>query len=331
MSLQTFDELRDELQRRLKTGSTTEEISKCGTVLNSALNNMHISPGHKFPWAERRSTLVTHAPYLTGTISISDAARTTVTGVGTLWNTAVTGFGFNNARAGGKMVFPGVMEPYEVQTVNSDTSITLTSRFVGDAVTDVSYYYIEDEYALATDFLRPIDLQMFSDAANIQIVGRTEFRRNVPRNDQRARPRVATFWQTSFATTTAPQHRVALFPVPDDEYSIPYWYVTSNLAVTSNGVEQPLMVNDTDEPIVPIMYREALIFYAQSLYFRDYKDDLDRAGILMGHYNDMMTRFSGENTADRPRMIATLRGGTKLDPRFDTGNRFDTLRDRGWR
>src|SRR5258706_301059 len=93
-------------------------------------------------------------PKIIGTygMQIATSARTTVTGSSTLWNTAVTGMGFNNARVGGKMRFD-TTDVYTVSTVGSDTAITLASRYIGDsALSGSTYSYFEDEYALAADY-----------------------------------------------------------------------------------------------------------------------------------------------------------------------------------
>src|SRR3990167_3393278 len=95
----------DLLNRIMEATGVTATNTIADRFINIALHDMHIDPGSNFPWAERRAYLTTHAPYTTGTVSITAAARTTVNGSSTLWNTAVTGFGFNNARAGGKMTF----------------------------------------------------------------------------------------------------------------------------------------------------------------------------------------------------------------------------------
>src|SRR3990167_5541820 len=96
------------------TGSTAINVI-ADRYLNEALHDIHTGDPLPIPfWAIRRGYITTHAPYTTGTVDITAAARTTVTGTSTLWNTAVTGMGFNNARAGGKMVFSGSTDVYEV-------------------------------------------------------------------------------------------------------------------------------------------------------------------------------------------------------------------------
>ena len=127
-------DLRTDLIVRVRdaTGVTaTNNIAD--RYLNMALHDIHINPGNNWPWSIRRAYLQTHAPYTTGTVAITASARTTVTGSSTLWNTAVTGMGFNNARVGGKMTF-GSSDIHEVTVVTSDTAITIDPRWMGDAL-----------------------------------------------------------------------------------------------------------------------------------------------------------------------------------------------------
>src|SRR3990167_8481884 len=130
-----LSDLQNDLIQRVRdeTGITTTNTIAT-RFLNIGLADMHSDPGSVFPWAARRAVLITHAPYTAGTVGVRAAARTTVTGASTLWNTAVTGFGFNNARIGGKMVFSGLSEIYDVSAVGSDTAITISPQWVGSAL-----------------------------------------------------------------------------------------------------------------------------------------------------------------------------------------------------
>src|SRR5688572_11173761 len=196
---------------------------------------MHISQLNRFPWAERKGTVITRAPYTTGTVSITTAtSRTAVTGASTLWTTTDS-YGTANVRAGGKIIV-GNNDVYEVATVPSATSLTFSTQYTGDDLSAASYTYYEDEYALATDFARFVDLRTFSQDMNIPLIGRREFRIMYPRNDRVGLPRVATYWMRSFSGSTAPRHTVTFHNPPDSAYSIPYWYVTNYLAVSTTGV-----------------------------------------------------------------------------------------------
>lgn len=300
------------------------------SYLNTANYDLHINPNVMPHWAIRRGTLITHAPYSTGTVSITSAtSRTAVVGSSTLWNTAVTGFGFNNARVGGKIKFSGLNEVSVVSAVSSDTALTLESNYTGADLSGATYTYWEDEYALASDFLKMADARLFSSDLKIPLIGPMQFRRLFVRNDTSGKPRVATIIQLAFSSTTTPRTRVVLHPYPDDEYSIPYEYVTSNLAVSSAGVEQAQMSADDDEPIVPLRYRHVLVAHALYNWLRDRKDDA-RSQEAKAEYVELVSRITNDNgigTQDRPKFV--VRSGYGASRRRRHGGRYsdDTLFD----
>ena len=330
-----FNDLFTDLQNRVRvtTGVTaTENQSK--RYINTALQDMHLGTDYKLPWAERRAVLRTHDDYTTGTIDVS-IGSTTVTGTSTLWTTA-NSYGENNARTTGKMLIGGGSDPYRITTVGSATSITLTDRYVATATADdATYIYFEDEYALASDFLRPIDMQSFSDDLDIPLIDRKEFRRRYPRPNVSGRPRVACLLDLGFSGSSTPVRRVQFWPYPDSTYLIPYTYVTANLAVSSAGVEATALSANTDEPIVPLRYRHLLVMRALADWYRDKKDD-SRANDALGAYTDGMLRLLGDVETGtnrswlRPRIgsywsaakAPYRRGGTS---RYDINDRFDRM------
>lgn len=333
-----LSDLRTDLLNRMReaTGVTaTNNIAD--RYINLALHDMHIAPGNNFPWAIRNADLLTHDDYTTGTVTISTSTRTTVTGSGTAWNTGVTGMGFNNARAGGKMTFAGGTDVYEVSTVDSDTQITLATRFVGSSgvAAGSSYVYMEDEYALAADFFRPEDVTFFDIAQEIRLLGAKEFRYRFPRNNLRGKPRHACLIQKDFGSDTTPRYRIVFHPVPDAQYLIRYRYLTTYLAVTSAGADQTQLTATTDEPIIPLRYRHALVAKAAEIWLR-YRHDDARAREAAAEYQQIMTRVAGDTWSgqDRPRLaprVGQYYGAVGRSrwrrQRFDVGGRFDELRD----
>jgi hypothetical protein len=119
---------------------------------------------------------------------------------------------------------------------------------------------------------------------------------------------------------------------------IRYHYVTSFLAVsnvrTLGGVEQASLESDTDEPIVPLRYRHAIVFHALAHWYRDKKDDA-RAQEAANEYSRIMLRITADNEIGsarpqfRPRVglyrrraSKPWRGGTG---RYDINGKFDRL------
>ena len=330
----TFADLYTMLENavRVSTGITATE-NQAKRAINNALHDMHLGIDYRLPWSERRAVIRTQDDYSTGTVTISKGS-TSLTGSSTLWNTA-NDFSVNNARANGKIIFAGSRQPYTVSSVGSDTAITLVEKFTETSLSAATYTYYEDEYDLASDFLRPIDMQRFSVETSIDLISRTEFRRRYPTNTTLGQPTVATILDFAPSGSVTPIRRVKFAPVPNNFYQIPYTYVTSNLAVSSAGVAAANLSADTDEPIVPLRYRHAIFLHALASWYRDKKDDT-RSQEAKAEYVDIMTRImlDTEVGAPRPQLRPRVqgyvrharspytRGGTR--GRFDRGG-FDNM------
>ena len=324
----TFADLYTGLEQavRVSTGVTaTETQSK--RAINVALHDCHLGLDYRLPWAERRAVIRTQDDYSTGTVTTTQGS-TAVTGASTLWNTA-NAFSVNNARAGGKIIFAGSRTPYTVESVSSDTALVLAEKFTETSLAAGStYVYYEDEYALATDFLRPIDMQRFSLESSVDLISRTEFRRRFPVNSTLGRPSVATILDLPFASSTAPVRKVKFALAPNDFYQIPYTYVTSYLAVSSAGTAAANLSADADEPIVPLRYRHAIFYHALASWYRDKKDDT-RSQEAKAEYTDIMARIMMDTEVGsvrpqlRPRVSGYVGYAKRPYTRGGGGRRFD--------
>ena len=317
---------------RVQTGvsATTTQGKR---YANIALMDMHIGWGEKLPWAERHAILVTQPEYTTGTL-VATKGSTTLTGTSTLWNTN-NDFSVANVRAGGKFVIDGSPEVYTVSAVASDTSLTLTSKWIDDTTTASTYVYFEDEYALDSAFLKPQDIQSFDANSEIELIGRKEFRIRYPRNKITGKPLIATIVDRSFSGSTTPVRKVRFWKPPNAAVMIPYDFVTANLAVSSSGAEQTQMSADADEPIVPLIYRHAIVFHALYHWYRDKKND-NRSQAAKQEYTSLMIRITGDQEIGssrpqfRPRIASYARAAKRpysgTSGRYTTGSSFDELR-----
>lgn len=323
----TFLDLITELLNAVRESTTvtaTSDIAK--RYINRALHDMHIDSD--FPWAIRRDTLLTHPTYTTGTVTVTQGT-TAWAGASTLWNTA-NSFGQNNARTTGKLTINGT-DIYTISVVSSDTAITANERFVAADVAASTYTYYEDEYALASDFWQPIDKRQFTDALVIELIGPREFYRRYPRNSTLGTPKVATIIELGPSGSVAARPRILFHPVPSSAMLIPYRYLTSNLAVSSAGTAAANLSADTDEPIVPLRYRHAIVLHALAFWYRDRKDDT-RSQEAKAEYSDLIRRIRQDTqpTDDRPRLMpnwsryrmTSRRSGR---PRYDTNGAFDRM------
>jgi hypothetical protein len=314
--LTDYSDLYTDLENRVRvsTGITATE-NQAKRYINIALHDIHVGTDYRFPWAERSAVLRTQAQYTTGTVTATKGS-TTIEGSSTLWNTN-NDFSVKNMRAGGKIRIAGSRDPYTISSVTDDDTAVLTTAFNETTVTAGTYVYYEDEYALAADFLRPVDMQRFSDEMSIDIISRTEFRRRYPSNSTpQTRPSVACLIDAPFSSSSTPVRRVRLGPPPSTNILIPYSYITSYLAVSSAGVAAANLSAATDEPIVPLRYRHAIVFHALASWYRDKKDD-PRSDSAMGQYTDLMLRImsdvevGGVRPQLRPRISSYKRSASR--------------------
>ena len=333
--LTDFSDIYTALQNAVRAQtSVTATENQAKRAINVALHDLHIGFDYRFPWAERSSRLLVRAQYSTGTVTIIKGSST-LTGTDTVWTTT-DAFGVANARANGKIRIAGSLVPYVVSSVGGAGTITLTSAFTEEDQTDQTYLYYEDEYALASDFLRPVDAQRFSDEVAIDVIPRTEFRRMYPTNSVPGTPIVACIIDSAPSSNTTPVRRVRFAPPPSTAMTIPYTYITSNLAVSSAGAAQANLSADTDEPIVPLRYRHVLLYHALYNWYRDKKDDA-RSQEAKAEYTDLLLRISADVEVGgvRPQLRPNISGyaGRARRPysgsgrRYDVGGRFDRMED----
>ncbi|KKK43974.1 hypothetical protein LCGC14_3167720, partial [marine sediment metagenome] len=289
--LTDFSDLYTDLQNRVRvTTGVTATANQAKRYINIALHDMHVGFGEKFYWAERSAQLITHAQYTTGTVDVTQGS-VTLTGNSTAWNTN-NAFGVANMQVGGKFKVGG-STVYEIATVTGDTAATLTTKYISDTESAASYTYFEDEYALDSDFLRPVDLQSFSDAAEIILISPHEFRRRYPRNNIPGRERVATLITKDPSGDVNLRRRVRFFKPSSETRIIPYSFITNKLAVSSAGVLATNLSADTDEPTVPLSYRHAIVMHALWHWYRDKKDD-QRSKEVAAEWAGLMERIIGD-------------------------------------
>lgn len=286
------------------------QTSQAATVViakryvNVALQDMHLGTDYVLPWVERQNYITTSAPYSTGTVSITQGS-TTVTGTGTLWNTTVW-YG-NNVEAAFKIRFSGSDAIYEVSAVGSDTGITISEEWHGEDDTDATYVAWKDTYALETDYHKPVDARFFDDHREIQLLDRKQLRRKYPNNSTTGKPRFATMIELGPSGSTALRPRIVFYPPPDVARHIPYSYVTTYLAVASNGTLATALSGDTDEPVVPLRYRHAIFYKALALFY-EHKDDA-RFQSANAMYDSVMQRILSDHNIGQNRMRVEPRVG----------------------
>jgi len=329
-----FSDLYTELTNRVRmqTSKTATE-TQAKRAINLALHDIHLGRYEKFPWCERHATLVTQPEYTTGTVAITKGA-TALVGTSTAWATA-NDFSANNMRVGGKIVIDGKEEVYEITTVTDDTNAVIGSAFIETTVTAATYVYFEDEYALASDFFRPFDMQYFDEAATIELIGRREFRMRYPRNRTTGKPLVGTIFDKNFASNTIPVRKIVFWKPPKAAVLLPYNYLTTQLGVDATGAGLTSLSADADEPTMPLQYRHVIVLGALHRWYRDKKNDTRSQEVLL-EYTDVLGRMVSDTEIGssrpqfRPRVTnyksSAARPYRARGSRYVTGTRFDEIR-----
>lgn len=325
--LTTFNDLYTDLINRVRENTgTTAATTIAKRYINVANQDIYLQGADKMPWVERRATIATHERYTTGTVTATRGS-TALTGSGTLWNTN-NADGVPNMRAGGRITFSGTQDVYAVTAVGSDTAATISPAFIGATESDLAYTYFEDEYALASDFARPLDLRTFDSGRTIKLIGRQDFRRLYPRNRiPSTRPRHATLLDLPFAGSSAPVRKVQFAPPPSNVQIVHYDYVTTLVAVSALGVAAVNLSADTDEPILPLRWRHLVVFHALYHWYRDRKDD-PRSQEAKGEYEQLKERLLSDLEVGQQRpsiapRAAIYRSRAKR-PWSGSGRRYDT-------
>lgn len=333
--VRTFSDIYTEILNKMRQPTNSTAITaQAKRYANQGLHDMVFGFEYKLPWLERQAFLQLQAPYTTGTVEAT-RGLTVLTGTSTQWDTLNT-YGRSNARIGGKILLSGP-NIYRVVNVSSDTMLTMENTYMADEnlAAGSSYTYFEDEYALATDFLKLVDIRRFSSAYDIPIIGRNEFNRKFPRPVAGGLPKVCTILDQTFFASSTPVTKVQFYPHASSTMLIPYSYITKNLAVSSVGTESVSMEGDSDEPALPMHYRNAIVSFACWKWYRDKKDDA-RSEAAKADYSDEINRIVsdqriGANTRaqiqPRPGLHynrTIYRGG--MGRRFSTNNSFDDFR-----
>jgi len=334
--LRTFSDLYGDLTNRIRAQTgTSGPIDVMKRYINIAHQDIHIGAKERMPWCERNAVLVTQPSYSTGTVSISQGS-TTLTGASTLWNTN-NAFGVANMRTTGKVVLDGGPEIYEISAVASDTSATLGSRFTQDALSADTYVYFEDEYALASDFLRPTEFRFFDTARQFTLMPRNEFRQRFVSSQTPGKPSACTIVDRPPSDNVTPIRRVVFNRPTDEAYSIPYSYITSKLVISTAGAAQEDFSADADESLMPLPFRHIIVAKALYWAYRDRRDDR-RSESANQEFVDLWLRMVNdyEFGGSRPRLTANVASyfnrarrpmGGASSPGMTAGNAFDEFRE----
>jgi hypothetical protein len=335
--LRTFSDFYNDLTNRIRAQTgTSGPIDVMKRYINIALQDIHIGAKERMPWAERQAVLVSNPPYTTGTVTLSQGS-TTVLGSGAVSWTGLNAVGVANCRKYGKFLFSGGLENYEAFEFVDGATVTLSSAYTQASASGASYTYFEDEYDLASDFLRPVDFRFFDRNRQITMLPRNEFRMNYVRQQSPNKPTHCTIVDRPPTVSSNGLVRRVLFNRPTDKaYSFPYSYITKNLVVGADATPKEEFASDTDEPLLPLPYRHIIVAKALYWAYRDRRDDR-RSNEANQEFMDLWLRIANDNEFGQARPTMSPRMGgyysaakrpmSGSTPRVVSGTAFDELRE----
>lgn len=202
------------------------EIS--GTDIDTSLLRYMNAAGREL-WASRmwdkrkkEVVLVTVAPYITGTVTVTNGS-TTLTGSGTTFTSAMTGRKFALSAGG----------PFYRVTYVSATEMTLARAYQETTASAQTYTIFQDEYDVASDLnvLRSISALHTTDRGHLGEVTEAELDARSYLTRSEGTP---LLWAPC-VETTAGTYRIRLYPIPDAVYAFRVLYLKAWTALANDS------------------------------------------------------------------------------------------------
>lgn len=231
----TFGAIRRQVTQALAlAGHTTVHAD----LIDDAINQRYTAILDRLAWRRQRveAVLALVAPYKTGTLAAT-AGQTAITGTDTVWTAAMTG---RRIRIAGR-------NEWYTFTRTGDTTGTLDRAYEGDTGTGLSYSIFQNVYTLPAD-CRVLEGLASFDLGPLEYKSKAEF-------DELAGARAAEGTPLAYRrfmddSSSPPQMRVELSPVPDAAIGLPYSYFAD---------EAQFGATDTAVSLLPWMRPAALV------------------------------------------------------------------------
>lgn len=239
-------------------GSPASELTKRRAILQFVNNRyQEICMGTHWRWLKAAYDFNVNEGYSTGTVSCTEGSAT-VTGVGTAW-------GASGISPKDIFYVSGSNIVYHVSTVDSDTQITLETKFSEDDVDDSAYFTARNQYVLPVETDHLISFIMNSQFKMVPL-GVQEFR-----YIQAQSPTLLDtpkYYSLVRRDTDDDSVYIEIFPSPDKRYQ-------SHIDYT---VRIAKLEDDADcHPIIPDRYRAVLYYGGLSEFYNFLRDPSNSA------------------------------------------------------
>lgn len=279
------------------------------TMINAWINGAYqqLSGFYPWPWLLTNFTIQTEADITTGTASVN-AGSTSVT----------LSSGPSSSVATNYMIqFTDTSNDWYYISAHtaSSTSLTLANAFAGTSnYTAGSYIIRRVFYSLPTDLDRLIDLRQSITNLKLEGVEAATFDKLVPDPSSVGTP--IYYYLTGM--TSANVWQVGFFPTP-----------SAIINIQGRGLKTITeMSSDSDQPLVPAKWHNALVFLALALYGHDYIDD-SRVESARSRAKEIVSEMVEQSNPIPGKMTVIQPWDTRV-PRSPLSLNLPTNYPRGW-
>ncbi len=282
--------------------SNTTLLNRFKRYINLRYSDLALQ--RKWSWLLAKDVLNVIGKYTTGTVTATKDS-TTVTGTSTVFT----------GKAGYKFKVDGFNEVYTIASVASATSMTLDDAYEGDTATAVSYTIWQDTYELANT-IEEVDMVWHDHMSYPPVAVGPKKLNEIKVNFPTVTGKCKAWSQVQWSSDG--DRQVAIYPIPDEDYSLHYLYLKRITALDAT----------TDEPLMPVLYRHVLIYGALADFHLS-EGDVELAQLFEGKYTDLVKRMAqdSEATEDFPQIVIneTWRKYSKPMVKIDFGDLWDKL------
>lgn len=201
----TFGEIRLQCEKRFPAIDAD--------VRDSLINERYRRILRRGDWQRLRvqAVIQTVAPYETGTIAATNGS-TSITGTDTVWTEAMSGRAIRIAEG----------DEYYQFTYVSPTSGTLDRAYEGDDATAATYSIWQNVYVLPSDLFVLHSMRVLGEIRDLDQQTQEQLDEQAANRSTQGTPYCYALHMDDLSTP--PRQQVELYYIPDQVYSIPFWY-----------------------------------------------------------------------------------------------------------
>jgi hypothetical protein len=281
----------------------TEVYDQCGLDSGDANNAIRVKRWlnlvqqdifGRWPWnfARGRETIYTVPDYTTGTVSISNGS-TSLAGSSTVW--AAVGSAVQYA-----VNFSNSNDWYFVSTINSNTSITLSTAFQGTNLSGATYILRKFLYSMSSSCDRIAEIKNWATPLKLDEL----FLRDVDLKDPNAKSTNISYSYIPYGYDASGNVQIIPYPFPSD----------TRLLEIKTFIRPTDMVNTTDLPSLPNKWAHIIAFGAVAIGFM-YLRKIDVAETWQNYFEKKLLDMKHQErlSEDSSPVLASIDSGNKTE------------------